>query len=77
MTALLASVRSADEAFDAARAGAELIDLKEPKEGALGGVAVDEIARIVRALRAQYPVGRSARPSATCRPRPATKSRRG
>ncbi|TCK38612.1 uncharacterized protein (UPF0264 family) [Paraburkholderia sp. BL8N3] len=56
MTALLASVRSADEAFDAARAGAELIDLKEPKEGALGGVAVDEIARIVRALRAQYPV---------------------
>jgi uncharacterized protein (UPF0264 family) len=56
MTALLASVRSYDEAFDAAQAGAELIDLKEPAEGALGGVPVDEIARIVRALRAHYPV---------------------
>jgi (5-formylfuran-3-yl)methyl phosphate synthase len=54
MTALLASVRSADEAFDAAKAGAELIDLKEPSAGALGGVAIGEIARIVRALRAQY-----------------------
>ncbi|VXC86802.1 conserved hypothetical protein [Burkholderia sp. 8Y] len=56
MTALLASVRSADEAFDAANAGADLIDLKEPHAGALGGVATDEIARIVRALRAQYAV---------------------
>ncbi|MGF6779926.1 (5-formylfuran-3-yl)methyl phosphate synthase [Paraburkholderia sp. GAS334] len=56
MTALLASVRSYDEAFDAAQAGAELIDLKEPRDGALGGVPVDEIARIVRALRAHYPV---------------------
>ncbi|BBU30129.1 hypothetical protein BTHE68_38630 [Burkholderia sp. THE68] len=56
MTALLASVRSADEAFDAANAGAELIDLKEPSAGALGGVAVGEIARIVRELRARYAV---------------------
>ncbi|MFM0050510.1 (5-formylfuran-3-yl)methyl phosphate synthase [Caballeronia grimmiae] len=56
MTALLASVRSADEAFDAASAGAELIDLKEPHAGALGGVALQDIANIVRALRAQYAV---------------------
>lgn len=56
MTALLASVRSADEAFDAAQAGAELIDLKEPRAGALGGVATGDIARIVIALRARYPV---------------------
>ena len=35
MTALLASVRSHDEALDAARAGADLIDLKEPGAGAL------------------------------------------
>jgi uncharacterized protein (UPF0264 family) len=56
MTALLASVRSADEAFDAAHAGAELIDLKEPHAGALGGVAMDDITRIVRALRAHYAV---------------------
>lgn len=56
MTALLASVRSDDEAFDAARAGAELIDLKEPNDGALGGLSSGDIARIVRALRARYPV---------------------
>lgn len=56
MTALLASVRSADEAFDAARAGAELIDLKEPGAGALGGVALRDIAHIVRELRAHYAV---------------------
>ncbi|NIF81183.1 hypothetical protein F3J20_28055 [Paraburkholderia sp. Cy-641] len=56
MTALLASVRSDDEAFDAARAGAELIDLKEPNEGALGGLPSGAIARIARQLRARYPV---------------------
>ncbi|GAB7523182.1 (5-formylfuran-3-yl)methyl phosphate synthase [Paraburkholderia sp. 2C] len=56
MTALLASVRSADEAFDAAHAGAELIDLKEPHGGALGRVATYKIARITRELRARYPV---------------------
>ncbi|HEX3381009.1 MAG TPA: (5-formylfuran-3-yl)methyl phosphate synthase [Paraburkholderia sp.] len=56
MTALLASVRSDDEAFDAARAGAELIDLKEPNDGALGGLPLDAITNIARALRARYPV---------------------
>jgi uncharacterized protein (UPF0264 family) len=56
MTALLASVRSSAEALDAAHAGAALIDLKEPGAGSLGGVAVDEIARIVRDLRSHYPV---------------------
>ncbi|MBW8835332.1 MAG: (5-formylfuran-3-yl)methyl phosphate synthase [Burkholderia sp.] len=56
MTALLASVRSHDEAFDAARAGADLIDLKEPNAGALGGLSIGDIARIVRELRARYPV---------------------
>jgi (5-formylfuran-3-yl)methyl phosphate synthase len=56
MTALLASVRSAEEAFEAVEAGAELIDLKEPLGGALGSVATDEVARITRELRAWYPV---------------------
>ncbi|MCC8396087.1 (5-formylfuran-3-yl)methyl phosphate synthase [Paraburkholderia sp. MMS20-SJTR3] len=56
MTALLASVRSAEEAFDAARAGAELIDLKEPNEGALGALPSVAIADIARQLRARYPV---------------------
>jgi (5-formylfuran-3-yl)methyl phosphate synthase len=56
MTALLASVRSYDEALDAVEAGAELIDLKEPDAGALGGLAISDIARIVQTLRARYPV---------------------
>jgi uncharacterized protein (UPF0264 family) len=56
MTALLASVRSSEEAFDAALAGADLIDLKEPGAGALGGVSIGEITRIVDMLRAKYPV---------------------
>lgn len=56
MTALLASVRSQDEALDAARAGAELIDLKEPRDGALGGLPAGEIERIAREIRACFPV---------------------
>ncbi len=56
MTALLASVRSLKEVLDAAAAGADFIDLKEPRAGALGGVHVDEIGRIVLALGARYPV---------------------
>jgi (5-formylfuran-3-yl)methyl phosphate synthase len=56
MTALLASVRSSEEAFDAAQAGADLIDLKEPSAGALGGVSIEGIARIVDTLRSRYPV---------------------
>ena len=56
MTALLASVRSSEEALDAAQAGAELIDLKEPRAGALGSVSVHEITRIVATLRSTYPV---------------------
>lgn len=56
MTALLASVRSEQEALAAAHAGAELIDLKEPRAGALGGLPVSQVGRIAAALRAQYPV---------------------
>ncbi|KQR76493.1 hypothetical protein ASG35_15720 [Burkholderia sp. Leaf177] len=56
MTALLASVRSSEEALDAAQAGADLIDLKEPDAGALGGVSIDDIAVIVDLLRARFPV---------------------
>ena len=48
---LLISVRSVDEALLAAQGGADFIDLKEPGAGALGGLAVDTIGRIVAALR--------------------------
>jgi uncharacterized protein (UPF0264 family) len=46
----LASVRSLEEAHTAARVGAELIDLKEPSQGALGAVGIGEQQRIVAAL---------------------------
>lgn len=53
MMRLLVSVRSIDEALLVAGAGADLIDLKEPRLGALGGLPVARIAAIVAALRAR------------------------
>jgi uncharacterized protein (UPF0264 family) len=50
---MLVSVRSVDEALLAARGGADFIDLKEPNEGALGGLPVATIEAIVSALRAR------------------------
>lgn len=55
MTRLLVSVRDADEALAAARAGADFIDLKDPAAGALGGLAPERIAAIARVLRAAHP----------------------
>ena len=52
MTRLLVSVRSVAEALVAARGGADFIDLKEPNDGALGGLPVETIAAVVAALRA-------------------------
>ena len=48
---LLVSVRSVEEALLAASSGADFIDLKEPRGGALGGLPVSTIRRIVEALR--------------------------
>ena len=48
---LLISVRSSAEALLAARGGADFIDLKEPGQGALGGLPVATIRAIVAALR--------------------------
>jgi uncharacterized protein (UPF0264 family) len=48
-------VRDLNEARIVARAGVDLIDLKEPAQGALGGLAVADIAAIVTALRAEAP----------------------
>lgn len=55
MTRLLVSVRDADEALAAARAGADFIDLKDPAAGALGGLTPERIASIVAVLRAAHP----------------------
>ncbi len=49
---LLVSVRTVAEAAIAAEGGADFIDLKEPRAGALGGLPVALIADIVAALRA-------------------------
>jgi uncharacterized protein (UPF0264 family) len=51
MMRMLVSVRDLPEALIAARGGADFIDLKEPRDGALGGLAIPTIAAIVRALR--------------------------
>lgn len=55
MIRLLASVRDVTEALAAARAGADFIDLKEPRAGALGGLPPETIRGIVAALRGTYP----------------------
>jgi uncharacterized protein (UPF0264 family) len=55
LISLLASVRNLDEACDAAAAGADLIDLKEPSAGALGGLPTREIESILAAIRSRWP----------------------
>lgn len=50
MTALLASVRSLDEARLVAAAGADWIDLKEPAAGALGAVAPETVTAVSAAF---------------------------
>lgn len=49
MTAWLASVRSAAEAALALGAGVDVLDVKEPGEGALGAAAPEVIAAVARA----------------------------
>lgn len=49
---LLVSVRDEDEALAAAAAGADLVDLKDPAVGALGGLPVERIRDVLAALRA-------------------------
>lgn len=50
---LLISVRDVAEALLASQGGADFIDLKEPGQGALGGLPVPTIRAIVEALRRQ------------------------
>ncbi len=52
---LLASVRDRREALLAAALGADVIDLKEPRDGALGAVAHDEQRAVLAALGANRP----------------------
>lgn len=56
MSALLASVRSLDEAVIALRGGADIIDLKEPNAGALGAVPLPVTREVVAFLDGRVPV---------------------
>lgn len=53
MIRLLVSVRTAEEAMIAAAGGADFIDLKEPRAGALGGLPVAAVQNIMATLRGQ------------------------
>jgi hypothetical protein len=47
---LLVSVRNAEEAIAALAGGADVIDVKEPNNGALGAASVDVVSAIVRVV---------------------------
>lgn len=51
---LLVSVRNVEESLLAAQGGADFIDLKEPRDGALGGLPVETIAAVLVALRERH-----------------------
>ncbi len=56
MTKMLASVTGAEEAEIAIAAGADIIDLKDPKAGALGAVATGVLRGAVSAIAGRRPV---------------------
>jgi dihydroneopterin aldolase len=56
MTRLLASVTDGAEAEQAVRGGADLIDLKDPDQGALGALPLSRISSIVRQIGGRRPV---------------------
>jgi len=55
-TRLLVSVRDPIEARDALDAGADLIDVKEPRRGALGAVDTEVLQQIVQTVAGRVPV---------------------
>lgn len=56
MTRLLASVTTIDEAMVVLDSGADLIDLKNPHQGALGALPLSVISAVVRAVGGRKPV---------------------
>lgn len=56
MTALLVSVRNAEEALAALAGGADLIDVKEPQRGALGAADPSEWRAVQQAIAGQAPL---------------------
>jgi uncharacterized protein (UPF0264 family) len=56
VTRLLVSVRSAAEALEALRGGAELIDVKEPDHGPLGAPTPQVVAEVAQVVEARVPL---------------------
>ena len=56
MTGLLASVTSVEEALAALEGGADVIDLKDPTQGALGALPLAVIRQVVEAVAGRRPV---------------------
>jgi uncharacterized protein (UPF0264 family) len=56
MTQLLVSVRSAEEAREALRGGADIIDVKEPAAGSLGAAAPVVCREVLEAVDGRVPV---------------------
>lgn len=56
MTAMLASVKNLDEALLVLEAGVDIIDLKQPDQGALGALDITIINDIVKAIGQQRPI---------------------
>ncbi|MCK5728678.1 MAG: (5-formylfuran-3-yl)methyl phosphate synthase [Methylococcales bacterium] len=51
MTGMLASVMNMEEALHVLKAGVDIIDLKQPSEGALGALAVEDVLDIVQVVQ--------------------------
>lgn len=56
MTALLASVANLNEALLVLEAGADIVDLKAPAQGALGALPIEDVRAIVAAIGGRKPV---------------------
>ncbi len=56
MTGMLASVNSLEEAQLILNSSADIIDLKNPEQGALGALPVNTVSTIVRAINQKKPV---------------------
>ncbi len=56
MTGMLASVNSLDEALLILQSSADIIDLKNPQQGALGALPINTVSTIVKAINQKKPV---------------------
>lgn len=56
MTGMLASVNSLEEALLVLEAGVDIIDLKQPAQGALGALDCNSVAEIVNAINEKKPI---------------------